>query len=131
MELNSDTFRIAKIINDYTFIINGGTKHKIKINDKFKIMQEDEIEVADPETNEIIGKYQLNKGVIVVEQLFENFSICKTETYESVNAISQFSRMMNSTTTQHKKLEVDMDQVTGGLTPDAIKIGDIVKKIND
>lgn len=127
-------FKIAKIVNEYTFIITGGSSDGVNKDDSFRIIQNEDFEVVDPDTGLSLGSYTLNKGTIYVSSVYDNFSICRTEvTSEQVNtSFSAMSSIIGGTPKWidvHTKLNVNEDEITGGLTPDPIAVGDIVKKI--
>lgn len=138
METKKDKpMKIAKIINEFTFIITGGIENGLQVDDELSVLQDKSIEVVDPDTGEMIGKYHVNKGTIFVEEVYQNFSLCRSGTYEDEVPVSPFSattRMSNfisgtKTVTKYKKLQVNTDEITGGLSTDPISIGDIVKKV--
>ncbi len=134
MTLNSTEkrFKIAKIVNDYTFIITGGKDEGVQVNEKFEILQDGEIEVLDPDTKTVIGSYTLRKGVIYAQTVYDHFSICTTQTYDEkrdTSLLATINGVGSKIVTVHEKLDVMSEDITGGLTPDPIKVGDIVKKV--
>lgn len=126
------TFKIAKIVNDYTFIINGGSTDGVEEADEFNIVQKEDFEVLDPDTGESLGSYELIKGKIYATNIYPKFSICETRTYQQTVNTNAFQNIIGNSTktiTSNIRLDVDEDQITGGLTPDPIKVGDTVEKI--
>lgn len=126
--------KIAKIVNEFTFIITGGSSDGIQEQDAFKIIQPEDFSVIDPDTGESLGSYKLIKETIYAETIYDNFSICRTEVYKDEVTVGGINLTPFSGktkyVTKHKKLDVDTDEITGGLTADPIKVGDIVEKIN-
>lgn len=135
MEKNNknQTFKVAKIVNDYTIIITGGKEEGVQVNEKFNIIQKGEFEVVDPDTRESLGSYTLTKGTIYAKLVYDHFSICYTRTYDEkreTNLLATIGGVGSKTVTVHEKLDVAPDDITGGLTPEPIKVGDIVRKIS-
>ena len=134
---NEKKMKIAKIVNDFTFIITGGSDNDLYKGDKLVIVQPGNLDILDPDTGDVIGQYTIKKGYLVVNEVYNNFSICKSETYQEevpTNSFSTFTSSLNGnsykTVTKYKKLNVNKDDVTGGLTPDPIEVGDIVEKVS-
>lgn len=129
-------FKIAKIVDDTTFIITGGARQEIEEGEYFNIIQPDEFEVIDPDTGSALGSYKLIKGKIIAETVYDNFTICRTETYTDqissggLNGITNILAQKSETVTLHKRLDVNEDDITGGLTPEPISVGDIVEKMS-
>lgn len=132
---------IAKIVNDTTFIITAGVNKKVQVNDQYRIVGENSTEIINPVTNERLGSFSPSKGTIIVSEVFDNFSLCKSETIEkeienppsaissAYSAIRSF-QTSKETVIVHKHLNVDDDQITGGLVTEPIKVGDLVEKIS-
>ncbi|MGX2947161.1 hypothetical protein [Enterococcus alishanensis] len=134
MTLNNteNVFKIAKIVNDYTFIITGGKEEGVQVNEKFEILQDGEFEVLDPDTQAPIGSYTLKKGFIYAHTIYDHFSICRTKTYDEKRETGLMATISGSGSkiiSVHEKLDVTSEDITGGLTPDPVKVGDIVKKV--
>ncbi|OFI46718.1 hypothetical protein BG262_02665 [Floricoccus penangensis] len=121
--------KIAKIINDYSFVITAGADNGIELGDKFKIIQPDEFNIVDPDTGESLGSYDLDKGTIIAKKIYDKFTICETELVKKEGGILNVANALSGSTTDYKRLDVDLDQVTGGSYTDPIVIGDVVEKI--
>ena len=132
--MKNNIYKIAKIIDEYTVIVNAGSNQEIAIGDTFRILDEKGSAVKDPDTNEIIGYMDLIKGTVTVSEIFEKMCICESTTYTKVNTnFMQSLQKINETlaTIERKKLNIDFAQITGGLRhSDApIRVGDTVEKI--
>lgn len=138
----SKTIKIAKIIDETSFIINAGSDENIQQNDKFEIAGANGIKVRDPDTNEVLGKIEAPKGVIYISKVYEKMSLARTKFInDGTEVLSQISTQkivmsgINGIYGQPKEreeLNVDPSQITGGLnntSTDPIRIGDIVKPI--
>lgn len=121
---NNSTIKIAKIINETSFVLNAGANLDINKGDVFKILGEPGQEVIDPDTHEVLGYMDTIKGTITITQVYEKMSIAQTkkETHlDSLNFGPLFTR---------EELFVDNSQITGGLneySEEPIQIGDKVK----
>ncbi len=132
----SQTFRIAKIIDETTFIITGGISDGLKEGDKFQIVGQVGEEIKDPETGEVLGTLDSVKGIIVATTLYAKMTIARSETFKVGGTINPaFLATSNSINdlfghTEHKALSVDPSQITGGLDTysddNPIQVGDIV-----
>lgn len=132
----SQTFRIAKIIDETTFIITGGISDGIKEGDKFQIVGQVGEEIKDPETGEVLGTLDSVKGTIVATTLYAKMTIARSETFKVGGTINSAllapSYNLNDLFghTEHKTLSVDPSQITGGLDTysddNPIQVGDVV-----
>lgn len=135
----SQDFRIAKIIDSTTFVINAGIDQGIKEGDRFQIVGQKGEPVVDPITGEELGTLDSIKGTIVVTALYARMSIARSETYRiggslnnALSAIATPSINFNDLLgeTRHKELSVDPNQITGGLASisedSPIQIGDFL-----
>lgn len=127
-------FKIAKIVNDFTFFINAGEKDGIEPGDEFEILQSRKTEIKDPDTGEVLGSYNAEKGHIFAKQVFDKYSVCKTKTYtddsrKPIMPAFEFLAERSKPVVRYEKLEVDMDEITGGTEAEPVKVGDVIKKI--
>lgn len=125
-----EVYRIIKIIDDKTVVINAGEKDHIKKGDEFQIYSIGE-SVIDPETKEDLGTLNTIKEVVSAVDVLPNMSICR---HIDVNYYNPFSSMVSPFSTKevvtNKCLNVETTQITGGLSQDlTIKIGDKVRLI--
>ncbi|QNO14961.1 hypothetical protein HYG86_09320 [Alkalicella caledoniensis] len=70
-------FKVAKIINDTTLIINCGANDGVRKNQRFIVYALDGEEIRDPDTNQVLGNLETTKGTGVVTFVYEN--MCKIE----------------------------------------------------
>ena len=130
----SNEFKIVKIIDEYTVIINAGTNDGIESGDKFQILDKTGSAVRDPDTNEILGHLDLIKDTVTASEVQEKMCFCSshyeisfgTSFMETINTINQATIVP-----KQKKLNIDLDQVTGGLrkSNEPIRLGDAVRLI--
>lgn len=124
----NDEYRVIKIIDDKTIVINVGENNGVKSGNKFQIYAVGE-HVIDPETNEDLGTLNTVKEVVSAIDVFPNMTICRhieTNYYNPLtNFVSPFATQKIDT---EKSLNVETTQITGGLSSDlTIKIGDKVR----
>lgn len=132
--MSNQPIKIARIINESTFVINKGENSNITLGDVFIIRGKDAISIEDPDSGRSLGSFSPSKGEIFVTEVHEEFSICNTEDYEEeVPTIG--SAMLSSTIDlyktkrikRYKKLNVNPVQITGGADTTPIEVGDIVE----
>ena len=76
--------KVAKILDSRQLVLNRGLEHKIKKGMIFAILEE--IEVIDPDTRKSIGKFDVEKVRVIINQVYELFSVGKTfETYSTLD----------------------------------------------
>lgn len=130
-----DSFIVGKIIkipNEYTVIINAGENCEfIEEGDVLEIY-EPGYEIIDPETEEILGTYDYIKDEVMVDRVYEKFSVCrKIKTTKKSNFSFAISPLLSQDEiTTYQKLNVDENQIEKNkLTPKntKISIGDLVR----
>ena len=118
-------FKIVKIIDDKTLVINAGYSDNIKEGDNFEIFEQGE-EIRDPDTGENLGSLDLIKETVKAVNVFKKICICK-----HYIVTSYFSSITTSfLQSDYNTLNVDSTQISGGLHNDKIiRIGDKARKI--
>ncbi|NRG47485.1 hypothetical protein HRF87_22420 [Bacillus sp. CRN 9] len=132
--MKNQEFKVVKILDEYTVVINAGTNYNIKVNDEFQILDKKGSEVRDPETDEIIGRLDLIKANVNVTEVQEKMCICSSPHTVKVNIplISGLDTLSSGLGfSEREKLNVELTQVTGGLRRSnaKVRIGDTVRLI--
>ncbi len=121
------TYRIVKIVDPYTVVINAGSASSLHADDVLEIFVPGS-EVKDPETGEILGTLDFIKGRIKVKSIMEKMTICQSAIIktESLFDIGSFKTAIT------ERLNIDSSDISGGYEEvDAkIKVGDLVRKAN-
>lgn len=127
------TFKIVKIVDNMSVIINGGAIHGIKINDIFRIYTQSDV-VIDPETNEELGSFETTKATLKAFNVFEKMTICKNALYDSLSQeavnISLINVSLFNIYGNHKPLNVDKKQITPLIHDNTIRVGDVVVPVD-
>ncbi|PRM98928.1 hypothetical protein [Aliarcobacter cryaerophilus] len=76
-------FKVIKVIDDKTLVINAGFKKNIIDNYEFLVYEIGE-ELFDPDTNESLGKLEIIKGTAKPIHIQENMTIIKSNKYNTV-----------------------------------------------
>lgn len=74
---------VAAIKDEYTVVLNIGSKDKVEEGMKFIIYSEGE-EIIDPESGESLGKFENVKAKVKVLNVAENYSTARSDEYESI-----------------------------------------------
>lgn len=139
MIVTNKEYKIVKILDEYTLIINAGTDHDVKSGDKFQILDKKGSRVIDPDTNEVLGQLDLVKATVEVSDLQEKMCICSSQFSVKVN--SPFSGQVISSglksitdslsIAEQERLNVDLSQVSGGKRRSnaKIRLGDVARLI--
>lgn len=70
---------IAEIINDYTLVMNRGSRHGVKNGQKFLIYGTSDEEIIDPETGKTLGFLEIVRGTGTISHVQENISTISAE----------------------------------------------------
>jgi hypothetical protein len=73
---------VVRLIDNYSVVINKGSRDGIKNGSRFLIYSELE-EIIDPETQENLGKLELPKGYAIIENIQERISVIKSSKVET------------------------------------------------
>ena len=117
--------KVAKIIDEYTIVINGGSETEICVGDLFEIYAPG-ISVNDPDTGESLGTIDFIKAKIIAKDVFPKMSICTSQAAIS-SIVSSLSAAMLG---RPAELNVAAEDISGGYDEqDAeIRVGDLVRK---
>jgi len=70
---------IAEIIDDYTLVMNRGSRHGVKNRQKFLIYGTSDEEIIDPETGKTLGFLEIVRGIGTISHVQENISTISAE----------------------------------------------------
>lgn len=115
--------RVAKIINPTRIVINRGSEHQIRPNQKVLVYSLSKEEIKDPETGEFLGYLEIYKGTGKVISIQDKISIIESDRDEFVEALtkslsSPFYRAFPTNLQIDKKIPFENPE-----------IGDLVKPI--
>ncbi|WP_066300235.1 hypothetical protein [Bacillus sp. FJAT-29937] len=133
------TFKVIKIIDEYSLVINGGINDDISLGDNIEIFLEGD-EIIDPfNEDEKLGTLDFIKEKLEVTEIYSNFAVCKKIITEKIFHPSAMQRAFSSiatnglggtteTRTIVEKINVDKSEITGRKTGEkVIKIGDLAR----
>jgi len=120
--------KVAKIIDEYTVVINKGSDNGVEENMRFIIYEKGK-EIIDPDSKESLGYFEYVKGKVKVDVVNEKYSIAKSYQQAIVGVPNYF----NIGAIAPKELPLDEETKKGldksGIT--RVKIGDLVRQILD
>ena len=124
--------KVAKIMDEYTVVINRGSEHRVEEDMRFVIYELGE-EIKDPENDKSLGKFEHVKAKVEVVNVQEKFSTAKTyETHTMTMPAIQALALVRGQTMRN---ELPLDEETrAGLQKRPIiyvKKGDLVRQILD
>lgn len=118
------SYRVVKIIDAETIVINAGSNNGISRGDEFEIFETGE-NITDPITGTDLGTLDTIKEIVTAVNVFPKMSICRQ--YVTYNTIA--SPLQNFTKKTPKTLNIDASQISGGLSKDkVIRIGDKARR---
>lgn len=123
--------KIAKIVDESTFLINVGLKEGVQNGMRFVVFDEGE-EVTDPDTGEVLGVWEILKGELEVVNAQERLSMVQTPV-RKVETPNTLSAMMveasKGSKGERERLSVDRTQMSGRPAPKPISVGDPVRSV--
>lgn len=127
---SSNEYRVVKILDSESIVINAGSENNVKIGEKFQIVGKG-ISVEDPETGESLGVLDNIKETVSVVKIFPKMCICShiSEKSSVISIANTVSGFYSSGGKYKKILNVDKNQIFADDNADkTIRIGDKVKK---
>lgn len=125
-------YKVIKILDEYSIIIDYGSSHMASIGDKLRIYVPGE-EIKNPETDQVLGTLDKIKETVEVSTVYENFSVCNKITERVVNVINPLAALTQQTRKSIQKLNVDEENLNPFevKSNEPIKVGDLVMKVRD
>lgn len=123
----NNKFRVIKIIDDTSLIVNAGIENDVSVNDVMEIYGESE-PIFDPQTKENLGKFNVVKDRLKVTKVYEKMCIC-----ESPYVSTYFASINSIFTSTQRKLDVEPTDISGN-GDKTIRIGNgakLIKKENE
>ncbi|MBB1166691.1 hypothetical protein [Lacticaseibacillus paracasei] len=118
-----EKYKVVKIIDNESLVINAGETNQIKVGDEFRIVNSNGEKITDPDTGESLGTLDEIKGTVTAVVIYPHLTVAKAP-YET-----QFDYGLEP---DRLPLNVDPAQITGGYStdnPSPIQIGDIAQLI--
>jgi len=124
--------KVAKIIDEYTVVLNIGYNDDVEEDMRFIIYDVGE-EIKDPDTDVIIGNFEHVKAKIRIMNVAEKISTAVSdETTTIVPAVQSFLSAMGKEELKKLPLNDEMKNKVKNSVPEAtIKVGDLVRQILD
>ena len=118
--------KIARIIDEYSVVINAGYNDGILQGDSFEIFAPG-AEIKDPDTGESLGALDFVKAKIKARDVFPKMSVCQSQDYVS-SLVAGFTAAMIG---KSAELNVAVEDISGGFgdADPTIRVGDLVRKI--
>jgi len=133
--------RIAQILSEDHVVLNVGARDGVKLGMVFVVLAQGD-EVKDPETGEVLGRWEMPKGHLCVTHVQERLATCagydpsKAKGVEGeaslVLSAALVAHSMRPETWREKsgaRLNVDRSQLTGLPRIGPISVGDTVREL--
>ena len=123
--------KVAKIMDEYTVVINRGSEHGVEEDMRFVIYEPGD-EIKDPDTDKSLGKFEHVKAKVEVTNVSEKFSTAKT--YEThTMTMPALQEAIVRVTGQTMRNELPLDEETREGLPERkktlVKIRDLVRQV--
>lgn len=123
MKNNNKHYKVVKIIDSETIIVNIGSDDDVSLNQELEILG-NEIPIVDPDTKEILGKIKNVKETVSILEIYPKMSIC-SHIVKRIGLTPSFDPLNNFI--NRKILNVDKEEILKSENEDkTIKIGDLV-----
>lgn len=124
----ASVFKIAKIVDEYTVVINAGSNQGINRGKTFEIYSLGS-EVTDPDTGASLGTLDYVKAKIVATDVFPKMSVCKNRDQMATMVAGLAAAMIGKPV----ELNVAAEDISGDYDgyDSLIRIGDRVRMIED
>lgn len=120
----NDKFRVIRIIDDTSLVVNCGLEDGVKKGDKMQICGVGAT-IVDPETKEELGHLDIVKAKLNVSEVYEKMSVCETPYVSTYFSTLLSTPLFNST---QEKMDVEPTEILGD-GDKTIRVGDIAKLI--
>ena len=118
---------VAAVIDDTTLVLNVGYREGVRPDMVFTIFAEGQ-EIADPQSGESLGQWEIVKAEVVVTHVQERMSTARspleTESERAGTLSAQMVRESFSRSAGRSKLEVRATDVSGRPQAQPIAVGD-------
>jgi hypothetical protein len=122
-------YKIIRIIDEKSIMLNCGAKQGITVGDMFYIRSKSKEVITDPDTDEVLAEIQKYKAKIEVVSIYDKICIC-----QNARTSPLLSEAMTSVLTIRRRLDLNVDptQITGNFIMDEeelIQVGDEVEPV--
>ncbi|MDE2722874.1 MAG: hypothetical protein OXI59_05820, partial [Gemmatimonadota bacterium] len=69
---------VARVLDNYTVVINRGSEHGVEKNQRFQIYGLDDEEIIDPENGASLGRLEIVKGIGTVVHIQSQIATLKS-----------------------------------------------------
>lgn len=128
--------KIAKIVDETTFLLNVGAQDGVRNGMRFVVFDEGD-EVSDPDTGESLGVWEIVKGELIVTNAQERLSMAQTpikqkaEKTETLSALMVEASKSGAGAEQRASLEVNRSEMSGRPATKAVSVGDPVRSVDE
>lgn len=84
--------KVIRVIDDYTVVINAGSKDVVTDNDRFIIYYLDEENLYDPDTRELLGKLEIVRGIGRPSHIQDRITTLKSDEWTTVGSATRVIR---------------------------------------
>ena len=131
--------KIAAIVDDTTLILNVGTEHGVIEGMVFSVVAEQQ-EVADPDSGESLGNWEVVKARVIVEHVQDRMCTVRSPIKKDIDTPGTLSTMMvqhsfgvygSESSDSRTSLQVSATDVAGRSKLRPIEVGDFARFVND
>ena len=125
------TFKVIKIINDKTLIINAGREDGVYNEDDIEIYSPG-MEITDPDTGESLGTLDYVKATLEVTNAMPKMSECKNVVVKKEKTLSMLSYYDDTREVKtNETININPLDISGGYegVDPKVRVGDLVRII--
>ena len=120
-------YKVIKILNEKTILINCGYSEDTKKGDKFRIFEQGEAIIFE---NENLGDLNKIKTTVEAVEVYENFSVCQKIVISESNPFDLLPKMLR-TIEKAEELKVEEEEISNlkYRSSEHIRVGDFAERI--
>ena len=128
--------KVAAVMDDTTLVLNAGSQQGVSEGMLFDIVAQHQ-EIADPDTGESLGQWEVAKARVVVTHVQEKMSTVRTPLAEEIEASSTLSTLMvrhsfglyGERRGERTSLDVRANSMSGRPAAKPIEVGDPARSV--
>lgn len=123
--------KVASILTERELTINIGAQHGVREKMRFSVLAAEPIEVIDPQTREKLGTIDREKVRVIVTEVQERFSICRTYRKWGTGGLNWLGMALPGLGERYETLKTEDSRTPLPLSEESsyVKIGDRVVQL--
>lgn len=134
LDFKNKSFYVATILDEKRLIITGGANKNVNPKAEFAIVGKDNVLLKHPRTGEILDEFANVKKIMIVDEVFDKYTILKTRNIDDNSDALSYLTKMQFEAVSPKKTKTDsirfdsreVNNIFSDESNDVVHIGDPV-----